>query len=78
MYTNDVFDPAKANLQYMDNSLRQNFSYLELPVIMRYKLIDKTIDFNVIGGLSSNVLVNNAVYTSMDGSRQQVGKNRRA
>ena len=74
MYTNDVFDPAKANLQYMDNSLRQNFSYLELPVIMRYKLIDKTIDFNVIGGLSSNVLVNNAVYTSMDGSRQQVGK----
>jgi hypothetical protein len=73
-YTNDVFDPKKANLQYLNNSLRQNFSYLELPVVLRYKLIDKTIDFNLIGGLSYNMLVNNSVYTMIDGAKYQVGK----
>ena len=73
-YTNDFFDPAKADLQLIDNSLRQNFSYLELPVIVRYKLIDKKMDFNLVGGLSSNFLVNNSVYAALDGDRYQVGK----
>ena len=74
MYTNDIFDPAKANLKYLDNSLRQNFGYLELPVILRYKVIDKGVDVNIIGGISSNVLVNNSVYASIDGQKYEVGK----
>ena len=73
-YTNDVFDPAKANLSYINNTLFQNFSYLEMPVIFRYKLVDKSIDFNLIGGLSYNLLVNNSVHTVIDGSRYNVGK----
>ena len=72
--TNDVFDPLKANLEYLDNSLRQNFSYLEVPLVVKYKVIDKTFDFNLIGGVSSNLLVNNSVYASVDGGRYQVGK----
>ena len=73
-YTKDYFDPTKANLQYIDNSLRQNFSYIELPFIVRYKFIDKTIDFNLVGGLSSNLLINNSVYAAVDGGKYQVGK----
>jgi hypothetical protein len=73
-YTNDVFDPAKANLQYIDNSLKQNFSYLELPFTLRYKIIDKALDFNIIGGVSSNILVGNSVYANLDGSKYNVGK----
>jgi opacity protein-like surface antigen len=73
-YTNDIFDPAKANLSYINNSLYQNFSYLEMPLILRYKFIDKTIDFDVIGGLSYNLLINNSVHTMMDGTRYSVGK----
>jgi hypothetical protein len=73
-YTNDVFDPAKANLSYINNSLYQNFSYLEMPVILRYKVIDRSIDFNLIGGLSYNLLVNNTVHTVIDGSRYNIGK----
>ncbi len=73
-YTNDVFDPAKANLSYINNSLFQNFSYLEMPVIFRYKLIDKSIDFNLIGGLSYNLLVNNSVHAVIDGSKYNIGK----
>jgi hypothetical protein len=73
-YTNDVFDPSKANLSYLNNSLFQNFSYLEMPVILRYKLVDKSIDFNLIGGLSYNLLVNNTVQTVIDGSKYNIGK----
>ncbi len=73
-YTNDVFDPAKASLQYMSSSLYQSFSYIEMPLILRYKLLDKDIDINLVGGVSYNFLVNNAVYTRFDGNRLDVGK----
>jgi hypothetical protein len=74
VYTNDVFDPKKASLQYLNNSIRQNFSYLELPVVLRYKVIDKAIDFNLIGGFSYNMLVNNSAFTIVDGARYSIGK----
>lgn len=73
-YTNDVFDPGKANLSYINSALFQNFSYLEMPVFVRYKLIDKSLDFNLIGGLSYNLLINNSVHAMIDGSKYNVGK----
>jgi hypothetical protein len=73
-YTNDVFDPDKANLEYISNTLIQNFSFLELPVLLRYKVVDKTFDINLIGGISYNMMVNNSVYTMVDGGKFPVGK----
>lgn len=74
MYTKDVFDPTKANLSYINNTLFQNFSYLEMPLILRYKVIDKSLDINLIGGLSYNLLINNSVHTVIDGNRYNIGK----
>jgi opacity protein-like surface antigen len=71
-YSND-FDPVKAELQYIDNSLRQSFNYLELPVVVRYKVVDKTLDFNIIGGVSSNVLVSNTVSAGSTGNKHKIG-----
>jgi hypothetical protein len=73
-YTKDVFDPKKASLQYVNNSLHQNFSYLELPVILRYKVVDKIIGINLLGGVSYNLLVNNSVYTLINGTKYPIGK----
>jgi hypothetical protein len=72
-YTKDVFDPKKASLQPVSNSLNQNFSYLEFPVVVRYKIVDKTIGINLIGGLSYNLLVHNTVTTTFDGNVYPVG-----
>ena len=72
-YTKDVFDPNKASLQPVNTSLDQNLSYLEFPVILRYKLVDKTIGINLIGGLSYNLLVHNSVSTTLDGNVYPVG-----
>lgn len=72
-YNSDIFDPQKENLQYINNTLRQDFSYLELPVVLRYKLVDKTFGFNLIGGISYNFLVSNDVYTTFNGGKYEVG-----
>jgi hypothetical protein len=73
VFTKDVFDPKKASLQPINNSLTQSFSYLELPVTLRYKVIDKTIGINLIGGMSYNLLVHNSVYTTVNGSKYPIG-----
>ncbi len=72
-YTKDVFDPKKSNLQYINNTLRQSLSYLELPIILRYKIVDKTLDFNLIGGVSYNMLLDNSVYTIVEGGKYPIG-----
>jgi hypothetical protein len=73
-YTANVFDPVKANLTYLDNSVMQNFNYLEFPLLVRYKLIDKKIDFNVIGGLSYNLLISNSASSYNNGVKYYVGE----
>jgi hypothetical protein len=73
-YNNDIFDPGKANLSYISGSMRQEFRYLELPVSIRYKVVDKMIDLNLIGGVSYNLLVNNSVYTLLDGAKYPIGE----
>jgi hypothetical protein len=73
-YNIDVFDPKKASLQPVSNSLRQNFSYLEVPVVLRYKLVDKMLDLNLVGGFSYDILVKNSVFTLTDGVKNPVGK----
>jgi hypothetical protein len=72
-YTNDVFDPVKANLSYISSTLYQDMSFLELPVIVRYKVVDRKIGLNLIGGMSYNFLVNNSVYAVSDAGKFPVG-----
>ncbi len=73
-FNNDTFDPAKASLNYINSSIHQNFSYIEMPVFLRYKVVDGTVGFNIIGGFSYNMLVNNSVYAVFEGDKYRVGK----
>lgn len=43
-------------------TLSQYFEYIEIPVIARYKIVDRKFDIHFLGGLSTNILVRNAVY----------------
>ena len=74
VYTIDVFDPDKASLEYLTSSIQQNFEYLEIPVILRYKLLDKKIDINFLGGMSYNLLITNSAYAISGGRHIQIGK----
>lgn len=52
----------------------QNFDYLEIPMILRYALIDSKFNVEMIGGFSSNLLVGNQTYMEGSNYRSLVGK----
>jgi hypothetical protein len=72
-YSVDNFDPVKEGLPVLGDRVRQSFEYLEIPLILRYKLIDKKIDFNILGGMSYNFLVGNEAVGLGDGFRADLG-----
>jgi len=67
----DVSDPIYDKL---GAEIQQNFQYVEVPFLMRYKLIDKDIDVNILGGLGANFLVGNDVFFKYAGNKEVVGK----
>ena len=67
----DLSDPMYNNL---DAEIQQSFKYVEVPVLVRYKLIDKNIDFNLIGGLGANFLVGNDVYLKYSDNKEVIGE----
>jgi hypothetical protein len=67
----NALDPNKTSLQYLNNNIIQNFSYLQMPVVLKYKFIDRSLDFNIMGGMSYDLLLDNSVYT-LAGSEKYV------
>ncbi|MGE5393917.1 MAG: outer membrane beta-barrel protein [Candidatus Saccharibacteria bacterium] len=59
-----------------DAKFIQNFEYLEIPLYLRYSLIDARFDVQLMGGVSSNVLVGNNTYLDSNSGKTQVGKTR--
>ncbi len=60
-------DPSKYPLTQVDDKIHQIFRYLEVPLLVRYKVIDRDIDMNVSGGMSYGFLVQNSAF-AMDGN----------
>ncbi len=57
----------------VDNAVVENFSqsleYLEIPLNMKFLLVDRSLKVQLIGGISTNVMINNSVSAnSMNGS----------
>lgn len=56
-----------------DASFVQNFGYLEIPLYLRYTILDWKFDVEMMGGFSSNLLVGNNTYMESNGSRNLIG-----
>jgi hypothetical protein len=52
----------------------QNFQYIEIPLYLRYTVVDSKFDVELLGGLSSNVLVGNDTYLDSGSGSKEVGK----
>jgi len=52
-----------------ESGIEQHLDYLELPFNLRYSVIDRTIELQLVGGMSTNFLVSN--YVTMDGPSGQ-------
>jgi len=54
--------------------LIERLDYLEIPLMLRYKIVDRKMNFYVLGGMSTNVLINNNVFVD-NGSELVKGGN---
>lgn len=51
----------------------QNLDYLDVPLVLNYKVLNKRFSVNVSGGLSPGLLVNNRSYFDVDDQKIQTG-----
>ena len=56
-----------------DVQFTQNFEYIEIPLCLRYTLIDSRIGVEMMGGFSSNLLVGNETYMQGTTGKSLVG-----
>jgi len=57
-----------------DLSATQYFDYLELPLTVKYKIVNRKFGFSLLGGMVTNFLVNNGINLNKNGSTQYIGK----
>lgn len=58
----------------VNNELKQDIGFIEIPVQATYKLIDKKIEVGLTGGISTNILVGNKAILSENGEKISTGE----
>ncbi len=53
---------ANNRIAQFDESLVQKFGFIEIPLILKYKILSKGLDIYLLGGLNANILINNHVF----------------
>ena len=75
LYTGNLISrPEFENYEPLHTFLTQNLEFLEIPVLVRYKLIDRKLGMNVISGLGANFLIDNSVYMNYMGEQVPMGQ----
>ena len=73
----DMFDrntiPEIFNSRSSGN-IDQRFGFIEVPLELEYRLLDKKFGLNVIGGFSTFFLNQNEIYADVDGSSTLIGE----
>lgn len=69
----NMADPSKYELTQVGSDIQQVFRYLEMPVVLRYKVIDRKLGLNLSGGVAYGLLVDNAAYTGEGSDLIRVG-----
>ena len=70
----DNSEDVIADNNVRNGALEQQFGYLEVPVELKYALVDKRIGVHLIGGVSSLFLIDNSISLSSGNLNTEVGK----
>ena len=57
-----------------ESKFTQVFDFVEIPLLMKYKLIDRKMGVEFAGGVSANWLIGNKAYMEVNNSREDIGK----
>lgn len=69
----DVQNAVETNFVSGPINVEQNFEFIEVPLVVKYRLIDKKFGVNVSGGLWTNFLVGNSATATDDQGYYQEG-----
>lgn len=58
----------------LNAALSQRLSYIEVPLELEYKIINKRVGINLIAGLSTLILDGNDVVTELEGRKTKIGE----
>ena len=58
---------------YLEQEIRQQLDYLELPFNLRYSVIDSDIEIQLVGGMSTNFLLNSSVIMETATGEREIG-----
>lgn len=70
---NELYDAA-GNIHNVDADLIQDFEYIEIPIIAKYKVIDKKLGVSVLSGIGTNLLIGNNVFVKENDVKINVGE----
>ena len=62
-----------SDVQVAEYGIRQHLDFLELPFNLRYSVIDRAFELQVVGGVSTNFLVGNSVTMEGPSGREEIG-----
>jgi hypothetical protein len=65
----DAYASVVADAKASESGIQQHLDYLELPFNLRYSVIDRTFELQLVGGMSTNFLIDN--YVTMEGASGQ-------
>ena len=78
LISSDVLDRASTpelfDTQLADGELNQNFGFIEVPLELEYRVLDKKFGVNVIGGFSTFFLNQNEVFADINGASTLIGE----
>ncbi len=60
-------------VQASETGIQQHLDYLEIPFNLRYSVIDRTIEVQLVGGISTNFLVGNYVTAEGASGQEEIG-----
>jgi hypothetical protein len=61
------------DVQVADYGIQQHLDFLELPFNLRYSVIDRAFELQLVGGVSTNFLVGNSVTMEGPSGREEIG-----
>lgn len=70
---NTLLDAGVAEAVNADQGIQQHLDYLELPFNLRYSILDRDFKIQLLGGISTNFLVNNYVTMESGGLSKEIG-----
>lgn len=73
-YHNGLDEISKYKLDYVSEGIHQVFRYLEVPLVLRYKVIDRKVDLNVSGGMAYGYLVSNTAFATDGSNTIEIGR----